>query len=45
MKVSKFSEGPEGVHSEAGRRWDVGGGHLSPGWDQPGGLFQLEEEV
>src|ERR1700744_2477214 len=35
----------EGVHSQAGERWRSGGRHLPEGLDQPGDLFQLEEEI
>src|SRR5579863_8421859 len=37
--------GAEGIHSQAGRRWDASGGPLPQGWDQPGDLLQLEKEV
>jgi putative transposase len=36
---------PEGVRSQAGERWRSGGRHLPEGGNQPGDLFQLEEEI
>ena len=35
----------KGVHSQAGSRWRSGCRHLPEGRNQPGDLFQLEEEV
>jgi hypothetical protein len=35
----------EGVRSETGRRWNTSGGDLLQGREQPGYLFQLEDEA
>lgn len=45
MKASKFSDAQKAFIFEAGRGRHAGGGHLPQGGDQPGDLFQLEEEV
>lgn len=36
---------PEGVHLEAGRGWDAGGGHLPPDQCQASDLLHIEEEL
>ena len=41
----EFHGGAEGVHSEAWRARNAGRVDLPQGRDQPGGVFQLEEEV
>src|SRR5262245_61244032 len=36
---------PEGIHSQARRRWRACGRHLPQGRHQPSNLFQLEEKI
>jgi hypothetical protein len=45
MKASKFSDAQKAFISPAGRRRRSGRRHLPESWDQPGDLFQLEEDL
>lgn len=45
MKASKFTDAQERVRYQARRGRNACGGDLPQGWDQPGDLLQLEEEI
>jgi len=45
MKASKFSDAQKAFILKAGKRRRAGCGDLPAGRNQPGDLFQLEEEV
>ncbi len=45
MKASKFSEAQKAFILKQGADGRTGCGDLPEGWDQPGDLLQLEEEV